>query len=129
MTDPEEYLQSALAKHAIGRLLQHLSDLWPACISVYKYALCHQLPGICSSILRCTAQNTHLLVHPDILVQLLQIVFVLLYFGIHTFLLLLVVSNRRCLSVLLLPGDLFLYVFPSVSEIHITNRTSVCLPA
>lgn len=129
MTDPEECLQSASAKHAIGRLLHHLSDLWLACISVYKYALCHQLLGICSSILRCTAQNTHLLVHLDILVQLLQIVFVFLYFGIHTFLLLLVISNYRCLSVLLLPRDLFLYVCSSVSEVHITNRTSVCLPA
>jgi hypothetical protein len=67
--------------------------------------------------------------HLDILVQLLQIVFVFLYFGIHTFLLLLVVSNCRCLSVLLLPRDLFLYVCSSVSEVHITNRTSVCLPA
>ena len=38
MTDPEECLQSASAKHAIGRLLQYLADLWPACISVYKYA-------------------------------------------------------------------------------------------
>lgn len=129
MTDPEGYPQSASAKHAIGRLLLHLSDLWLACISVYKYALCHQLLGICSYILRCTAQNTHLLVHLDILVQLLQIVFVFLYFGIHTVLLLLVVSNCRRLSVLLLPGDLFLYVCLSVSEVHITNRTSVCLPA
>lgn len=67
--------------------------------------------------------------HLDILVQLLQIVFVFLYFGIHTLLLLLVVSNCRRLSVLLLPGDLFLYVCLSVSEVHITNRTSVCLPA
>lgn len=38
MTDPEVYLQSASAKHAIGRLLRHLSDLWLAYISVCKYA-------------------------------------------------------------------------------------------